>query len=68
VPDEEVREDAPVLAGDEALEVALDPHWVVLLREAEALREPPHVRVDDDSLRLPQFGRDDVRGLARDPR
>ena len=34
-------------------------------RQAEALREPAHVRVDDDSLRVAELGRDDVRGLAR---
>ena len=35
-----------------------------MLREPEALRQPADVRVDDDPLRLPAFGRDDVRGLS----
>ena len=39
-----------------------------LPREAEALREPAHVRVDDDALRVAELGRDDVRGLPRDAR
>src|SRR5207248_11727554 len=38
----------------------------LLLREAEPLREAAHVSVDDDALRIPELGRDDVRGLARD--
>jgi len=67
VPDQQVREDAPVLAGNEALEVALDLDRVVLLREAEPLREAPYVRVDDDALRVAELGRDDVRSFARHP-
>src|SRR6266516_4680140 len=68
VPDEEVRENAPVLARDDRLEVALDLHRVVLLRQPETLREPAHVRVDDDSLRVPELRGDDVGGLAGDTR
>jgi hypothetical protein len=52
VPDEQVREDAPVLARHEPLQVALDLDRVVLPREAEPLREAPHVRIDDDALRV----------------
>src|SRR5215475_11682649 len=66
VPDQQVREDAPVLARDEPLQVALDLDRVVLSRQAESLRETPHVRVDDDPLRVAELGRDDVRGLAGD--
>src|SRR4051812_38050561 len=66
VPDQEVREDAPVLARDEPLDVAFDLHRVVLLRQAEPLRKAADVRVHDDSLRIAELGRDDVRGLARD--
>ena len=62
----QVREARPVLARHELHEVALDLHRILLLREAEPLREPPHVRVDDDPLRLAELGRDDVRRLARD--
>jgi len=68
VPDEQVREDAPVLARDEALQVTLDLDGVFLAREAEALREPPDVRVDDDALSVAELGRDDVRRLARHSR
>ena len=42
---------APVLARHELHQVALDLHGILLPREAEPLREPPHVRVDDDALR-----------------
>jgi hypothetical protein len=49
-------------------EVALDLHRVVLPRQAEPLREPADVRVDDDPLRLAELGGDDVRRLARDAR
>ena len=65
VPDQQVGEQAPLLTGDEPHEVALDLHRILLLREAEPLREAAHVRVDDDALRIPELGRDDVRGLAR---
>src|SRR5919201_2719789 len=65
VPDQEVREAAPLLARDELLEVELALHRVVLLRQAEPLREPPHVRVDDDPLRVAELRRDDVRRLPR---
>ena len=68
VPDQEVREARPVGARDEPHEVALDLHRVLLPRERETLREPPHVRVDDDPLRVAALGRDDVRRLARDAR
>src|SRR5256885_7347627 len=36
----------------------------ILLGQAEPLREAPDMRVDDDSLRVAQLGRNDVRGLA----
>ena len=61
-----MREARPVLARHELHEVALDLHRVLLLRQPEPLRQPPHVRVDDDPLRGPELGGDDVRGLARD--
>src|SRR5207237_2412072 len=64
VPDQQVRETRPVLARDEPHQVALDLDRVLLLREAEALRETPHMRVDDDPLRVTALGRDDVRRLA----
>ena len=53
-------------ARDELHEVALDLHRILLLRQPEPLREPAHVRVDDDALRVAELGRDDVRSLARD--
>jgi len=55
VPDQQVWEDAPVLARHEALQVTLDLDRVVLPREAEPLREPPHVGVDDDALRVAEL-------------
>jgi hypothetical protein len=61
-----VREDAPVLAGDEALEVALDLDRILLLRQPEALRETADVCVDDDALGIPELRGDDVRGFPRD--
>jgi hypothetical protein len=68
VPDQLVREHAPVLARNEALEVALDLDRVVLLRQAESLRQAAHVGVDDDALCLAELGRDDVGGLSRHTR
>ena len=68
VPDQQVREAAPVRARHELDQVALDLDRILLPRQPEALREPAHVRVDDDPLRVPELGRDDVRGLARDAR
>ena len=41
---------------------------ILLPREPEPLREAPHVRVDDDPLRLAELGGDDVARLARDAR
>ena len=66
MPDQQVRNDPPVLARDDPLEVALDLDRVVLPRQAEPLREPADVRVDDDPLRLAELGGDDVGRLARD--
>src|SRR6266540_1287142 len=48
VPDQEMRKPRPVGPRDEPHQVALDLHGVLLPREAEALREPAHVRVHDD--------------------
>jgi hypothetical protein len=62
-----VREDAPALARDELLEVALDLHRVLALREPEALREAAHMRVDDDALGVAELRSHDVRRLASDP-
>jgi hypothetical protein len=67
VPDEQVREPPPVGTGHKPHEVALDPDRILLPRQPETLREPAHVRVDDDPLRLAQLGRDHVGSLARDP-
>src|SRR5712691_3416450 len=50
VPDQEVRKEPPLLARQQPLEVALDLDRVVVARQAEPLREPPHVCVDDDPL------------------
>jgi len=61
-----VRKDAPVLARDDALEVALDLHGIVLTRQPQALGESADVRVDDDSLCIAELGGDDVRGFAGD--
>src|SRR6266508_4085307 len=68
VPDEEMREPPPVGARDEPLEVPLDLDGIVLAREAKPLREPAHVRVDDDPLRLSELRGDDVRRLPRNAR
>ena len=68
VPDQQVREPRPVVARHELHQVALDLHRILLLREAEPLREPAHVRVDDDPARIAELRRDDVRRLARNPR
>ena len=53
------------LARHELHQVALDLHRVLLPRQPEPLREPAHVRVDDDALRVAELGGDDVRRLAR---
>src|SRR5207237_2043324 len=63
VPDEEMREPAPLPPRHDLHQIALDLHGILLAREAEALREPADVRVDDDSLWLAQLGGDDVRSL-----
>ena len=47
-------------------EVALDFLRILLAREAEPLRQPADVGVDDDPLRMPELGGDDVRRLAPD--
>ena len=62
-----MREETPALARHESLQVALDLDRILLLRQPQPLREPAHVRVDDDSLRIAEFGGDDVRRLARHP-
>jgi len=54
-----------VLARDEADEVTLDLHRVVLAGQRKPLREPANVCIDHDSLGLAQLGRHDVCGLAR---
>ena len=66
VPDEEMREPRPVRTRHDTLQIALDLHRIVVSREAESLREPAYMRVDDDSLRVPKLRGDDVRGLAGD--
>src|SRR5436190_4307163 len=68
VPDQEVREAAPVGTRHEPQQIALDLHRVLLAGEPQPLREAPDVRVDHDPLRLPQLSRDDVTGLPRDAR
>src|SRR5438094_338296 len=67
VPDQQVRQARPVRARHQLDQIALDLDGILLPRQPEPLREPPHVRVHDDPLRVPALGRDDVRGLARDP-
>ena len=66
VPDQQVREAAPVLTRDEAHEVALDLDGALLSRQPKTLRETADVRVDDDPLWSAELGRHDIRGLARD--
>ena len=39
---------------------------ILLAREAESLRKPPHVGVDDDALGMTELAGDDVRGLPGD--
>ena len=68
VPDQEMREAVPVGLRHDLHEVALDLDRILLARQREPLREPPHVRVDDDALRIAELGSDDVRRLARDAR
>src|SRR5436190_203659 len=68
VPDEEMRKPPPLLARDELREVALDLDRIFLTRQTESLRQPADMRVDDDALRVPAFGRDDVGRLARHAR
>ena len=65
VPDQEMRKPVPVGARHDLDEVALDLDRIVLPRQPEPLRDPPHVGVDDDPLRLPELGSDDVGRLAR---
>ena len=62
----EMREAVPIGARDDLDEVALDLDRILLPGQPEPLREPAHVRVDDDALRVAELGRDDVRRLARD--
>src|SRR5438552_7172173 len=59
-------EATPVGTRHEPLEVALDLDRIFLPRQPEPLREPAHVRIDHDPLRVAQLGGDDVRGLAGD--
>ena len=66
VPDQQVREAAPVRPRNELHQVALDLDRILVPRQPEALRKPAHVRVDHDALRVAELGRDDVGRLARD--
>ena len=66
MPDQQVRKARPVRARNELDEIALDLHRILLAREPEPLGQSPDVRVDDDPLRVPELGRDDVRRLPRD--
>ena len=59
-----MRETRPVGPRDDLLEVALDLDRVLLPGQPEPLREAANVRVDDDALRVPELGGDDVRRLA----
>ena len=61
-----MREAPPVLARHQPDQVTLDLDRVLVPRQPQSLRQPPHVRVDDDPLRIAQLGGDDVRGLPRD--
>ncbi len=61
-----VWEASPVRARHDPLEVSLDLHGILLAGEPQALREAPHMRVDDDPLGVAELGCDDVRGLASD--
>ena len=66
MPDEQVREPRPVGTRDDALEITLDLHRILVPRQAEALREPSDVRVHHDALRVTELGCHDVGRLARD--
>src|SRR5688572_11396947 len=63
VPDEQMWEARPVILRDEALKVALDLDGIVPAGEAQALRQPTDVRVDDHALRRAPLRGDDVRRL-----
>ena len=74
VPDQQVREARPVRPRHEPHQVALDLHRILLAGEAEPLRQPADVRVDDDPLRVararprrrsPSCARRPVAGAAR---
>src|SRR6266550_8402736 len=66
VPDQQVREAAPVLARHEPDQIALDLDRILLTRQPQALRQPPDVRVHDDPLRSAELRGNDVGGLPRD--
>src|SRR5205085_7089667 len=68
VPDQQMREETPILARHEPLQVALDLYRVLLPRQPESLGQPAHVRVDDDPLRIAELRGDHVGRLPRHAR
>ena len=68
VPDEQMREPRPVGPWNDPLQVALDPHGILVSRQAQPLGETPDMGVDHDPLRVAELRGDDVRGLSRDAR
>ncbi len=63
VPDHEMRKPVPVGPGHDLDEIALDLHRILFAGQPETLRDPPHVGIDDDALRLPQLRRNNIGRL-----
>jgi hypothetical protein len=66
VPDQKVREPAPVGARDDALQVTLDLDRIFVAGQAEPLRQTANMCIHHNSLRAAELRGDHVRRLARD--
>ena len=58
----------PIASGHDPDEIPLDLHGILFPGQAQPLRDPPHMGVDDDALGISRLCRDHVRRLAGDAR
>src|SRR3989344_5451158 len=67
VMDETMVEKPPFFFRHHCYEVALDAHWVFVVREVEPYRKAPHMRIDGNTDRsVVQRGNDHIGGFTRD--
>ena len=58
------REWRPILRRQNLLHVDLDLRGIRILRESQPIRQPPHVRIDDERRLAEDMPENHVRGLA----